>query len=144
MKAFIVHGSDSVATLELSHFLSRLGLEAVVLEEQDDRGSMTVIEKFEHYAEPCELAFVLMTPDDELSTTGNPAVVTAARQNVMIELGWFIRHLGRQRVTLLHKEGTSIPSNIAGILYLPYKQTVGEISEGIRSRLRTLNVPLSS
>ncbi len=43
-----------------------------------------------------------------------------ARQNVILELGYFIGRLGRARVCALYMEGVEIPSDIHGVLYVPY------------------------
>ena len=38
-----------------------------------------------------------------------------ARPNVIFELGWFYGRLGRDRVCILYRKGTSIPSDLGGI-----------------------------
>ena len=43
-----------------------------------------------------------------------------ARQNVVLELGYFIGKLGRAKVCALYMEGVEIPSDIHGVLYVPY------------------------
>lgn len=42
-----------------------------------------------------------------------------ARQNVILELGYFLGKLGRKRVCARYKEGTAIPSDIQGVIYVP-------------------------
>ena len=44
-----------------------------------------------------------------------------ARQNVILELGYFMGKLGRDRVCGLYKEGIEIPSDVLGVLYLKYE-----------------------
>ena len=59
-----------------------------------------------------------------------------ARQNVILELGYFIGKLGRGRVCALHMEGVEIPSDIHGVLYVPYDQGNGwrlKLAYGIRA-----------
>jgi predicted nucleotide-binding protein len=41
-----------------------------------------------------------------------------ARQNVIMELGYFIGRLGRVRVCALHKGGVELPSDYQGVLYI--------------------------
>ena len=41
-----------------------------------------------------------------------------ARENVILELGFFLGRLGRQRVCALYKEGVSIPSDYNGVLFV--------------------------
>lgn len=133
-KVFIAFGHDPTAHLELEKFLKSLGLEPVILADMDDRG-LTIIDKFEHYAAPCEFAFVILSPDDRQLATLHGEDRWRARQNVILELGWFMHHLGRRRVVILHKGAVEIPSDLLGILYLPYDKTIFEVTEKIRQRL---------
>ena len=41
------------------------------------------------------------------------------RQNVVFELGYFVGHLGRNRVCTLYEPGVEIPSDFSGIVYVP-------------------------
>lgn len=133
-RVFIVHGHQSKALLELKDFLGTLGLEPILLFQEDDRG-MSIIEKFEHYAGQCEFAFVLLTPDDKVVSMNGQQHVRRARQNVILEMGWFMHKVGRARVVLLHKDPVEIPSDIIGVLYLQFKKNIYEVSERIRQRL---------
>jgi len=87
---FIVHGRDRVVA-ELKNYLQntlKLG-EPIVLAEKPASGK-TLIEKFERYADGTEVAFVLMTPDDEGGLAGGMETRQGrARQNVVFELGSF-------------------------------------------------------
>lgn len=61
---------------------------------------------------------VLFTPDD----VGHPAgkvkeAKPRARQNVVLELGFFMAALGRERVCVLYKSGVEVPSDYSGVLY---------------------------
>ncbi len=133
-KVFIVHGHDSSLRVELSSFLRYLGLESVVLVEEDDLG-FSIIEKFEHYAATCEFALVLMTPDDRQASDLRGQEKWRARQNVILELGWFMARLGRSRVVVVHKGEVEIPSDVLGVLYLRFANSVFEVSDQIRGRL---------
>ncbi|HIF2140698.1 TPA: TIR domain-containing protein, partial [Salmonella enterica] len=62
-KVFIVHGHDNDALQSVARFISRVGLEEIILSERPD-GSRTVIEKFEAESGDVSFAIVLMTPDD--------------------------------------------------------------------------------
>ena len=42
-----------------------------------------------------------------------------ARQNVILELGYFIGRLGRPRVCALHKGSVEIPTDYHGVLFVP-------------------------
>jgi hypothetical protein len=131
---FIVHGHDDTARTHLRDICSGLGLNPIVLVEQDDLG-LTIIEKFEYYARNCSFAFVIMTPDDETSGLDGKAQARA-RQNVIMELGWFMAYLGRDRVAILHRGELEIPSDILGVITMRFDQRVGELAASIATRLR--------
>jgi predicted nucleotide-binding protein len=134
-RIFVVHGHDSAAVFELKDFLMTLGLDPILLFQQDDLG-LTIVEKFERYAEECVFAFIILTPDDKQANALSGLEKWRARQNVILEAGWFMRKLGRQGVVLLHKGEVELPSDLLGILYLPFTKSIFEVSEKIRQRLR--------
>jgi len=136
---FIVHGHNHVVKLELKEFLTKRDLRPIILDEQDDLG-MTLIEKFEYYAATCSFAFVLMTPDDKTEVNSKVESQWRARQNVIMELGWFMAHLGRERVVLLHQGELEIPSDILGILDLRFNESVHEVEEKMLRRLRGIEL----
>jgi predicted nucleotide-binding protein len=116
---FVVHGHDEGAKEAVARFLSKLDLEPIILHEQPSRG-LTIIEKLLANAE-VGFAVVLLTPDDR----GGPAgaayedQLARARQNVILELGYFVGKLGRERVCALYKEGTEVPSDFQGVVFVP-------------------------
>ena len=75
-------------------------------------------------------AVVLLTPDDEgCANGGTPA--PRARQNVVLELGYFVGRLERNRVCALKRGAVEIPSDFEGVVYVPFdggawKQTLGK------------------
>jgi hypothetical protein len=114
---FVVHGRDEAAKEAVGRFLEKLDLKAVILHEQPNKGR-TLIEKFEGHAD-VDFAVVLLTPDDEGHAADAPAATRPrARQNVILELGYFIGRLGRSRVCALHKGGMELPSDFDGVVYL--------------------------
>lgn len=113
-KIFIVHGRDDGARESVARFLERIGLEAIILHEQANQGR-TVIEKVEAHGD-VGFAVVLLTPDDEGCAKGGN-LEPRARQNVLLELGYFIGRLGRKRVCALKRGGVEIPSDFAGVVW---------------------------
>lgn len=109
-RVFLVHGHDQGAKEAVARFLEKIGFNAVVLHEQPNRGK-TIIEKFEENAD-VSFAVVLLTPDDAMADGEK-----RARQNVIIELGYFIGKLGRDRVCALKKGETELPSDILGVIW---------------------------
>jgi hypothetical protein len=105
-KVFIVHGHDNAAKEMTARFLEKLGLEAIVLHEQPNSGR-TLIEKLEHHS-AVKFAIALLTPDDLGAAKAEAANLSPrARQNVILELGYFIGKLGRGRVCALYKGPSS-------------------------------------
>jgi predicted nucleotide-binding protein len=115
---FLVHGHNNEAKETVARFLEKVGLDVVILHEQPDRGR-TIIEKFEDYAK-VGYAVVLLTADDVGAQRSTPGQLKPrARQNVILELGYFIGTLGRTRVCTLVEQGVEIPSDFSGVLYVP-------------------------
>lgn len=94
------------------------------------------MQKLNDEAEKCSFAVVVMTGDDQMGT-GSPR----ARENVLHEIGFFQGKLGLENVCLLHEEGTSIPSNIHGLVYIPFPK--GLVSAGFGVLARELNAALA-
>lgn len=116
-RVFIAHGHDEKATTAAARFLDKLELEPIILSEQPSEGQ-TVIEKFEQNAD-VGFAVVLLTPDDMGHARDEPENSRSrARQNVILELGYFIGRLSRSRVCALHKGDVEIPSDYHGVLYI--------------------------
>ncbi|PZW43209.1 MULTISPECIES: TIR domain-containing protein [unclassified Pseudomonas] len=113
-KVFIVHGHDDGARESVARFLERIGLEAIILHEQANQGR-TIIEKVVAHGE-VGFAIVLLTPDDEGCAKGGTPE-PRARQNVLLELGYFIGRLGRDKVCALKRGSLEIPSDFAGVVW---------------------------
>lgn len=115
-KVFVVHGHDEAARESVARFLERLDLEAIILHEQPS-SCKTVIEKVEKYSD-VGYAVVLFTPDDMGAKMGDEDNLSPrARQNVILELGYFIGKLGRSNVTILLKGSIDWPSDFGGVVY---------------------------
>lgn len=114
-KVFIVHGHDSEAKESVARLLSAIGLVPVILNEQANLG-MTIVEKIEANAD-VGFAVVLLTPDDVGKGKDETDLEPRARQNVLLELGYFMARLERKRVCALKKGSVSVPSDFAGMLW---------------------------
>jgi predicted nucleotide-binding protein len=139
-RAFIVHGHDSTEKLALKNYLQNtLGFEEpIILHEQPSLGR-TIIEKLETFARETDFAFVLLTPDDKMhGGDGTNDAKRRARQNVILELGYFLGVFGRLsgRVLLLHKGVLDLPSDLSGVIYV-------DINDGIESAGETLRREIS-
>lgn len=119
-KIFIVHGHDNEMKESVARLISSMGLEPIILSEQPDKGR-TIIEKFEDEAN-VDFAIVLMSDNDDYGAEiGKEDTKPRARQNVILELGYFIGKLGRKNhVCVLKKDNVEVPSDILGIVYKQY------------------------
>lgn len=111
---FVVHGHDHELKNAVQLLLVRAGVNHVVLHEQADKGR-TIIDKLVEESAGSNYAIALLSPDDLLDDGSK-----RARQNVILEIGYFIGRLGKERVRLLKKGDTEVPSDLAGILYENY------------------------
>ncbi|HEX4463467.1 MAG TPA: nucleotide-binding protein [Solirubrobacterales bacterium] len=117
-KIFLVHGHSRKD--ELARFLERsTGVDVTILEEQPGRGR-TIIEKFEGEAGGAAFAVVLLTADDVGAAMDEQANLRPrARQNVVLELGYFVGRIGRENVVALHDPEVELPSDYTGVEYVP-------------------------
>jgi predicted nucleotide-binding protein len=117
-RVFIVHGHDDAPRETVARFLANVGLDPVILHEQANRG-MTIAEKLEANAN-VGFAVVLLTPDDVGRAKAEEQDRPRARQNVILELGYFVGRLGRERVCALQRGDLEIPSDYMGVVYTPF------------------------
>lgn len=141
-KVFIVHGHDDGTKETIARFVENLGIETTILHEQANRGQ-TIPEKFEEHAAEAGFAIILLTPDD----VGAPKneednLKPRARQNVLVELGYFWSRLGRERVCVLHKEEVELPSDMQGLLYVPM-DSYGAWREQLRKEMQQAGLPVN-
>lgn len=114
---FVVHGHDGAARKDVTLFLERLGFTPIVLSEQASLGG-TVIEAIEANRD-VGFAVVLLTPDDLGRSKTEEDLKFRARQNVVLELGYFMAHLSRQNICLLKSGKVEMPSDVAGMVWVP-------------------------
>lgn len=141
-KIFIVHGHDHETKNELELFVREIGLEPVVLHREADEGQ-TIIEKFEKHSS-VGYAFILLTPDDEViikrNDNGNVKQTEfQSRPNVLFEFGYFVAHLGRNRVCCIANSKVSLPSDISGLIYKQFKDNLEEVKYSLVKELRKAN-----
>lgn len=118
-KVFIVHGRNNEVKQEVSRFVERQGIEAIVLHEQASAG-MTIIEKIEHYSNDADFALVLYTACDHgrgIHESKAPPK-NRARQNVVFEHGYLMAKLGRENVCALVQGEIETPNDIRGVVYV--------------------------
>lgn len=128
-KIFVVYGHDKIARTQLEALLRRWDLEPIILDQQVS-GGQTIIEKLEDYGSDVGYAIVLATPDDDGKAKSEAVYKSRVRQNVVLELGMFLAQLGRERVAILLKEAADFekPSDIQGLVYIPFQNRVDEVA----------------
>ena len=112
---FIVHGHNNEVKINVARTLEKLGLNPIILHEQANAGK-TIIEKFEEHSN-VGFAIILLTDDDLGKAKKDENLNHRARQNVILEMGYFIGKLGRERVCPLYTNGVELPSDLYGLLY---------------------------
>jgi predicted nucleotide-binding protein len=140
-KIFVVHGHDHAAREQLELVLHKLDLQPFVLANTSG-GGLTIIEALENETGPgpgkARFGIVLMTPDDmgygkdEDATNAKPR----ARQNVVLEMGMLLAALGRSNVAILQKGFVEVPSDVHGILYIPFNEHVRQTVPKLIDRLQ--------
>ena len=117
-EVFIVHGRDTLLRTQVENVLRALGLEPIILQEQANIGK-TIIEKIEECTD-VGFGIVLYTPCDEgRLKSEDRELKPRARQNVVLEHGYLMAKLGRERVCCLVSQNVEFPSDIQGIGYIP-------------------------
>ncbi|HEU4695128.1 MAG TPA: TIR domain-containing protein [Vicinamibacterales bacterium] len=141
LPVMMVHGHDHAALLELKDFLrSHYPYVEPVVMSLEMLGAASMPEKFERLASQARGAIALLTPDDfaTVARERQAASSARARQNVVLEIGWFWGRLGRGRCLLLSHGRIEIPSDLAGVDCLEYIRSPREHFEGVRSFIAQL------
>lgn len=141
-KVFVVHGHDEARRRELCSMLKDdLGLDPIVVQEQPNESIETILGKIERLASQCHVAIVLMTADDEMKSGAK-----RARQNVVLELGYFLglwRTAEQRRIIIIRAPGVDEPSDINGVVYLPYTNVVKEVYLDLNKQLKHWEIAVS-
>lgn len=139
LPVFVVYGHDIASRDQLELLIRRMGLTPIIFGNLPAAGD-TIIEKLERYlGEHGNVGFacVLLTPDDEGHKAGRlEEKKYRARQNVVLELGMVLARIGRKRVAILHKESVELPSDIHGLLYIPFQERIDEAKVKLYTELR--------
>ena len=103
--------------------------------------SRTIIDKFEKYSQ-VDFAVILCTPDDvgKLNSEADE-LRPRPRQNVVLEWGFFLGMLGRERVCALLKGEVEIPSDYDGVLNIQM-EGVEDWQTKLAIELRSAGMPV--
>lgn len=138
-KVFVVYGHDTNARTQLEAMLRRWDLEPLILDQLISSGQ-TVIEKLEEYTQQANFWIVLATPDD----IGYPKDDESkkqfrVRQNVVLEVGMLLSRIGREKVAILLSQAEHMekPSDIAGLIYIPFTDNVEETKLSLAKEMQS-------
>jgi predicted nucleotide-binding protein len=142
-RVFLVHGHDN-ARDTINSFLSSQNIDPIILVEKPG-AFRSIIEKFDDYAD-VEYAIVILTPDDvgRLADGTTRKLKGRARQNVILELGFFMGKLGRSRVCGVQKGVVEMPSDLGGIQMIDLKDKDWMIKLGRELREAGFDVNLNA
>jgi predicted nucleotide-binding protein len=118
-RIFVVHGHDNEMKEAVARTIEKLGLDAVILHEQVNKGAPTLIEKLLQNSD-VSFAIILLSPDDVGYPKDTPDKARPRpRQNVVFEFGLFVGKLGRANVFVLHRKVSDFEmlSDFAGGVY---------------------------
>ena len=133
-KVFLVHGHNTAVRDQIDLFLTKdLRLPVRVMAAEPHIGR-TLPEKFEEIAIDCSFAVFLLTADDMLQTSAGTSVLRA-RQNVILEVGYFWGALGRRRMALLVERGVEFPSDIQGLGWIEITPSLADAKLALRQEL---------
>jgi len=129
---FLVHGHDHRFRDEVEEHLQTLGIEPIILSRARGK-SRSLLDRFEALATQAKFAVVLMSPDDlgaarrqyeDKERGGEKTLKYRARENVILELGFFYGRLGWDHVFVVQKPADynwpdfEMPSDLAGAIGL--------------------------
>jgi len=152
---FVVHGHDRKSRDQITELLKKHNLRPRFLNDYST-GSETLVDLLEK-AQECAYVIIVLTPDDYAIDSSKfqdmkqnsselkvkdwiDALQPRGRQNVIFEFGFFRGLFGKERVCVLLKDHPShewdIPSDINGVYYSKYSETVFEKEMEIVNRLK--------
>ena len=159
---FIVHGHDENSVDEIKEIITDLGLRPRFLKHFGS-GSETLVDLLEK-TRICAYVIILITPDDFVIEGNNfdefkksisnisiknikdleKYIKPCARPNVVFEFGFFRGVFGPNRICVLLKSlqdrKCQLPSDINGVYYLEYKESLFERKLEIINRLKNINL----
>jgi predicted nucleotide-binding protein len=127
---FLVHGHEGAALAEMEAYLSSLGIKTFILSRVAGP-AQSLLQKFLKSAADARFAIVILSADDfgvsriqyEAEGVGERALQFRARQNVILELGFFYGLLGWENVFVLYRPPSRVypnferPSDIDGAVF---------------------------
>jgi predicted nucleotide-binding protein len=99
------------------------------------RSGQTLAGKWESIAARADAAIAILTPDDKI-TNSRKKPTRHARPNVWVEIGWVWGRFGLDRVLLVRRGETYLPSDLEGIDHAKYVKAPDECLSDIQDFVR--------
>lgn len=131
-------GSSSPTAKRIKDYLLTLG--ARVLDWQTDFiPGRTIIDQIEQAAARTNGGIFLFTKDDDLAGPGAVGM-SAPRDNVVFEAGYFIGLKGKRNVLIVRQAGSKMPADLGGDIYalLPKKKNIEPIKRALKGFMGAL------
>jgi len=127
---FVVHGHNLDSLEKVEEYLTGVGVEPIILSRRDE-SSQSLFQKFMSVAAKAKFAIVLLGGDDygasrrqyDLVNVADKSLQFRARQNVILELGFFYGRLGFENVFVFFQEpdiafpNFERPSDLDGVIF---------------------------
>jgi predicted nucleotide-binding protein len=127
---FVVAGHNTEALSKLEKYLTAVGVTPVLLSRSEE-SPQSLFQRFMLVGAQARFAIVLLSSDDygasrkqfEATGVGERALQFRARQNVILELGFFYGRLGWENVFVLYHEPDLVypnfefPSDLGGVVF---------------------------
>ena len=142
---FVVHGHSAEPLRQLEDYLASVGVTTIVLSRQDE-SPQSLFQKFMSIATKARFAIVLLCADDygascrqyDTANVGDRALQFRARQNVVLELGFFYGRLGWENVFVVYQEPNRVfpnferPSDLDGVVFDSFSDTAWQKKLGAK------------
>lgn len=144
---FVVYGHDEQTLGEVEAYLNEVGVKTVVL-SRIEGAEQSLLQKFFKFSAEARFAIVILSADDygasrlqfEADGVGERALQFRARQNVILELGFFYGRLGWENVFVVYRKpdrpfpNFERPSDLDGVLFDAIDEK-GKWRKSLRDRL---------
>lgn len=139
-RIMIVHGRGGDHDVIKRLLNKKCGVRTATILAKQPVSGKTIVEEFAYHARRSEAAVVLFTPNDVAATVVDlqgsrlkkKTLQMRARQNVILEYGWFWGVIGRERTLMLVRENLEVPSDLHGLRYVHYSDSLEEVLPEIR------------
>ena len=136
-------GSSSESLDVAKAVRANLTTPAVTIRLWKDRGvfrpSLTTIESLAAAADGSDFAVLVLGADD--FTTSRGATKLAPRDNVILELGWFMGAIGRERTYVIkpQKADLKLPTDLLGVTMLSYDGSARNLRTATREACKEIS-----